>query len=158
MINCEKFLFYGYENKQECLLANKPIPTTSESFMTGLTYQPTMATSQLITSTVAESDTSNALIKPLIIILITIIALFGFLGLALCIVKRLIIRTIVRRFADAIQTKFKASKLAGIWNDAKAEINAKDLNFIANLREKKFGKKSDLESQTETIITVSYDE
>ena len=150
MINCDKYLFYGYENRASCLINNQPTSTMA-----------TMTTSSLITpSTEAESTTDaiNATaINAMVIIIFTIIALLGFFGLAWCIIKRLIIRAIVRRFADAMQTKFKASKLAGIWNDAKNEVIAKDLDFISQLR-KKLAKKTgtDLESQNKDPKTVSY--
>ena len=144
MLNCEKFIFYGYENKQECLLANEP--TTTEPFMTGLTNQQ---------STSAETTSDH---NPAIIIILTIIAVFGFLGLGWCILKRLIVREIVRRYTDAMKTKFKASKLKAAWDSGKNKKIAKDLNFIAKMRNKIAKKTSDLESQTEQTKTVSHDE
>ena len=144
MINCNKFLFYGYENRADCLINNQPTPSMT-----------TMTLSEPITSATAAEST-NASINPMLIIFITIMALFGFLGLAWCIVKHLIIRTIVRRFADAMQTKFKASKLKAAWEDAKNEIIGKDLDFISQLRKKLAKKtKDDLESQTNNAKTVS---
>ena len=145
MINCDKYLFYGYENRASCLINNQP--TSSMAIMT---------TSVPITPSTGTESTAAA-INAMVIIIFTIIALLGFFALAWCIIKRLIIRAIVRRFSDAMKTKFKASKLGRVWDEAKNEIIAKDLDFISQLR-KKLAKKTqtDLESQNEDPKTVSY--
>lgn len=98
-MNCEKFEFFGYETRGECLLEQEKFDISTIGWQTN--QQST------------DSTQSN-LGQILGVIAVAIIASLGFVFGTFYLIRYLIVRKIVGLFASAMSRPFKASQ-AKVW-------------------------------------------
>ena len=146
-MDCNKFIYFGYESRRECLLATQ----TNDG---DVSTEPNWTDPRESTNT----------INPFIIIMITVVGLLAFGSLLFCIFKWLVVRQIVKIYLDHMKRPFKPAKNDWVKKTMK-NIKTKDyaIEYLQKLSQiKKMFMSTTLDSDEEAntqsqpnIVTVS---